>query len=59
MQPTCNHPFQPGLIATINTNKILPFLLHFQSLTAAVPPPAFAPVIHAIALGQVARETAI
>ena len=56
MQPTCNHRFQPGLFATINTS-IFPIV--FNPLRAAAPPPAFVPATHAIALGRVVRETAI
>ncbi len=56
MQPTCNHPFQPGLFATINC---LYFYCVFNPLKVAVPPPAFVPVIHANVLDRVARETAI
>lgn len=56
MQPTCNHPFEPGLFATINTST---FSRVFNPLKAAALPPAFVPATHAIALDRVVRETAI
>jgi hypothetical protein len=61
---TCNtnrSNLQSRLFQTrINCNyKYFHFSCVFNPLKAAALPPAFVPVIHAIALGRVVRETAI